>query len=394
MVPLEDNKPTLRSSIFFDYEKDQCIFGTQGIHNYLAGTHGRLMMSLKSVLGSSIMQEATLIHSQLIPYTEILGLLIKYIKSKAETILGYEISQVVLGRPVRFHDWDDSKDRLAQDTLEAIARKQGFETVLFQYEPIAAALAYEQTIHKEEVALIVDLGGGTSDFSVIRLNPKQIKANRTQDVLSNSGVHIGGTDLDACFSIETIMPELGLGDKMQGISNTIPIPSSYYYDLTTWHTINSLYTHQTRIALEGICNKALYPNKVQRLLNVIQDEQGHKIINEVEKGKCLLSDTHQITFDLNFMDPDFTLHVKRNQFENIIQDKIHELMQTITKTIQDAGLKAAAISSVFFTGGTTQIPVIRQRIESMFPTAQFIQGDVFSSVGKGLIIDAMQKFNR
>jgi hypothetical chaperone protein len=391
MVPLEGDNPTIRSSIFFDYEKDRHTFGTSGIHDYLSGTQGRLMMSLKSVLGSSIMQEATHIHNRMVPYADILGLLIHYIKTKAEATLGFELTGVVLGRPVRFHDWDDSKDRLAQDTLEGIARKQGFKTVLFQYEPIAAALTYEQTVQEEEIALIVDLGGGTSDFSVIRLNPARIKEDRTQDVLSNKGIHIGGTDFDTCFSLETIMPELGLGDRMQGISTSIPIPSSYYYDLTTWHTINSLYTHRTHLALEGIRKTAFNPEKVQRLINVIQNEQGHKVINEIEKGKCLLSDTSKITLDLKFMDPNFTLGIERQHFENTIQEKVIHLIQTITETLQDAQLKPSSINSIFFTGGSTQIPIIRNKIEHLFPTARFIRGDVFSSVGKGLILDAKRR---
>lgn len=389
MVPLEEGKPTLRSAIFFDFDAHKCVFGQQGISEYLSHGHGRLMMSLKSVLGSNLMQEKTYIDKKLISYTDILEYLIKYIKSKAESAAGHELTQVVLGRPVRFHDHDDKKDRLAQETLEQVARNVGFKTLHFQFEPIAAAIAYEQTIQKEQLALIVDLGGGTSDFSIIRLNPNVQNTNdRKQDVLANRGIHIGGTDFDTRFSLELVMPHMGLLGRMQGISGTIEIPSSYYHDLTTWHTINGLYTHQTRRSLQAIHNHALEPKLIRRLINVIEKQQGHKILNAVEQAKCLLSDLEHTSLDLNFIEDNFVIKTEKLQFQGIIQDKVQQLVDTVFATLMDAGLKNNAIDSIFFTGGTTQIPIIRQSIQESFPNATLVQGDVFSSVGRGLILEA------
>lgn len=391
MVPLEQGKPIIRSAIFFDYEADEYRFGQQGFNDYLSGIHGRLMMSLKSILGSSLMKEHTLIDKQLIPYTTILGYLIRYMKEAAQKVVGHELTQVVMGRPVRFHDQDDKKDKLAQATLQAIAKEQGFETVLFQYEPIAAALAYEQTLHQEKLALIVDLGGGTSDFSVIRLGPNRQTHNRINDVLANKGIHIGGTDFDTLFSLKEIMPTLGLGGLMQGVSNTIQIPNAYYHDLTTWHTINSLYTHQTKRAIESIKNLALDKKPIERLLQVINHQQGHKILNAIEQAKCLLSQDVAVDLNLSFIEPNFKLHIERKKFEDIIQPKVELLMKTVSDTIQASGLKAQDIDSIFFTGGSTQIPIVRKAITSLLPLAEIVQGDVFSSVGKGLVIDAKKQ---
>lgn len=404
MVPLEQGKPTLRSAIFFDSDSGKHLFGQSAVDDYLSGAHGRLMMSLKSILGSSLMKEQTVIAGRPIPYTQILGKLLKYIKTKAEHYLGHELNKVVLGRPVRFHDYDEKKDRIAQDTLEEVARQQGFETILFQYEPIAAALAYEQSITKEKLALIIDLGGGTSDFSVIHLKPyaknssiskagiRSNDNNRIQDVLANKGIHIGGTDFDTRFSLETIMPELGLGGGMQGLSGTLQIPSSYYHDLTTWHTINSLYNHQTKRHLKEIYHFALKKHPIKRLMHVIESQQGHKILNVVEQGKCQLSAAEKIELNLNFIETDFLLPVTRETFQESIQDKVEQLIQTVLSTIAEAGVKEHQINSVFFTGGSTQIPLIRQAIESLFSSAEFVKGDVFSSVGKGLIIDARRRY--
>ena len=392
MVPLEQNRPILRSAIFFDYETNEYRFGQQGITDYLSGIHGRLMMSLKSVLGSSLMQEDTLINQQWIPYTTILGYLIRYMKKEAERMVGHELTQVVMGRPVRFHDQDDKRDKLAQDTLQAVAEEQGFETVLFQYEPIAAALAYEETIQQEKLALIIDLGGGTSDFSVIRLRPGSNHSDRLQDVLANKGIHIGGTDFDTRFSLKEVMPTLGLGGLMRGISNNLQIPNGYYYDLTTWHTINSLYTRQNKRAIQEIKTFALDKKPIERLLHVVEKQQGHKILNEIEQGKCFLSQDTAVGLNLSFIEKDLILNIQRATFESIIADKVQELLQTVSETIKESGVVHSAIDSLFFTGGSTQIPMVRKAITHLFPTAEIVQGDVFSSVGKGLIIDAKKRF--
>lgn len=413
MVPLEQGKPILRSAIFFDYDAHKCIFGQQGISQYLDAGHGRLMMSLKSVLGSNLMKEKTFIDNKWVSYTDILEHLLRYIKTQAEQEAGHALTQVVLGRPVRFHDHDDKKDRLAEETLEKVAHQVGFKTVLFQFEPIAAALAYEQTIDREQLALIVDLGGGTADFSVIRLRPQsasQVVGSNTQvaskhtgpsknsldrqkDVLSNKGIHIGGTDFDTRFSLELVMPHMGLGGRMHGMSSTIEIPSSYYHDLTTWHTINGLYTHQTHRALESIHNHALEPAPIRRLIKVIQKQQGHRILSEVERAKCLLSSTELAILNFNFIESHFEINALKIQFEAAILEKVERLIQTLQTTVTDAGLENEAIDSLFFTGGSAQIPIIRQKIMERFPNARIVQGDVFSSVGKGLILDAKQRFN-
>jgi len=394
MALLEEGRPILRSAIFFDYETGECVFGQRGVNEYLNGAHGRLMMSLKSVLGSSLMQEKTYINNRLVPFTDILGCLIRYLKQQAEKLLGHEITRVVMGRPVHFHDHDPKRDRLAQDTLESIAREQGFATVLFQYEPIAAALAYEATITREQIALIVDLGGGTSDFSVIRLRPGVQKMDRYEDVLANQGIHIGGTDFDRSMNLESVMPALGIGSMMQGMSGRIQVPKSYYHDLTTWHTLHSLYHHKIHRELRMIHNTAVEKKAIARLIKVIEKQQGHRILNAVELGKCLLSEDVQVDLDLKFIEAEFTLAVTRKDFENIILEKVDELVSTLLDTVADAGVRNDQIDSIFFTGGSTQIPLIRQKICSYFPNAMSVQGDVFSSVGKGLIIDARRQFQK
>lgn len=394
MVHLEDQKPILRSAIFFNDEQGGSLIGNRGVQEYLSGTAGRLMMSLKSVLGSTLMEERTFVQGRWLKYTEILGYLLRYIKEQAEKETGVELTRVVMGRPVRFHDHDDKRDRLAEKTLLAVAKEQGFQQVLFQYEPIAAALAYEESLEKEELAFIVDLGGGTSDFTIIRLGHrhKNTTEKRSEDILANLGIHIGGTDFDRLFSLRSVMPIFGLGGEMQGLSGLIQIPSSIYHDLTTWHTINGLYTHETKRALKSIWNHALAQKPIERLMRVIEKQQGHQILSRVEQGKCLLSNVDNISMDFSFVEKDFLIPVQRKEFEEAISEKGENLLDTVKHAVKVAGIRNQDIDSLFFTGGSTQIPLIRHSIQGLFPNAKCVQGNVFESVGKGLSIDAKRKF--
>lgn len=394
LVPLEKNKPTIRSAIFCDTEHKQWVFGQEGIDRYLESIPGRLMMALKSVLGSSLMEDETLIFNQMIPYTAVLGHFIRHIKSRAEALTGYELTHAVLGRPVHFHDTDPEKDRLAERTLEHIARQVGFKEVTFQYEPIAAALAYETTLTTEQLALIIDIGGGTSDFTVIRLRQGQVSTDRSDDVLANAGIHIAGTDFDHKLSIQTVMPLLGMGSYMRGSSSDIEVPSGYYHELTTWHTLSHLYNAKTIAQVKMIQAAAREKNLLQRLMHVLQHRAGHHILNAVESSKQQLSDVLDIPLDLNFIEDDLSVMVTRQQFNHIINEDLERIIAAILQAINIACVKPADISAIFYTGGSTKIPVIHEKINPLFANAKIVQGDAFGSVGLGLTIDAQKKYGR
>lgn len=392
LVSLENNRPTIRSAIFCDAEHKEWIFGQEGVNRYLSSVPGRLLMSLKSVLGSSLMDEETLIFNEFVSYTKILGRFIHHIKILAEQTSGSELTQVVLGRPVHFHDTDVKQDKQAQDTLEKIANDVGFKEVSFQFEPIAAALSYETIITTEQLALIIDMGGGTSDFTIIRLRPGVHSAHRNEDVLSNAGIHIAGTDFDHKLSLNSVMPLLGLGSLMRGSSSQIEVPLMYYHDLTTWHTLTNLYTAKTISHVKSIRSVAQEKHLLQRLLNVLENRVGHHILDVVETSKQKLSDVNQISMDLNFIESELNVTLQRSMLNGVIQDYLTRIIQTILHTITLAGVKPTDISAIFYTGGSTKIPIIREQINPLFPNAEIIQGDAFGSVGLGLTIEAKRRY--
>ncbi len=401
LVLLENQKPSMRSAIFTDIEEKQWVFGQTGINRYLEGNPGRLMMSIKSVLGSALMEEKTVIFNQYVPYTHVLKQFLRHIKSSAEQTLNHEITQVVLGRPVYFHDHDQKKDLQAQNTLETLAYQLGFKEVSFQYEPIAAALAYELSINEEKLAMIIDIGGGTSDFTIIRLHPqnkleslkfKQTAIHRSQDVLANSGIHIAGTDFDQRLNLYSVMPLLGMGSLMKGSSSDIEVPAMIYHDLTTWHTLNQLYEASQLTRVHSIQTMAYNKLLFSRLIHVLKIRAGHHILDAVETAKQQLSHHAETILELCFIEDALNVPLSRVTFNAIIEEHLQSILEATQQTVKMASIKFSDINALFYTGGSTQIPIIRKKINALFPQAEVIQGDAFGSVGLGLTIDAHRKF--
>jgi len=210
LIALEGESASMPTAVFYNTEDVSTHFGRDALAQYLNGTEGRLMRSLKSLLGSSLLLETTLINHRQISFQDIVATFLATLRERATLALGAEPRRVVMGRPVHFVDDDPVRDALAQQSLLQAAQAAGFDEVSFQLEPIAAALDYERRLTRESTVLVADLGGGTSDFSVVRLGPGRIaKADRTDDVLGTTGVHIGGTDFDQKLSLEQVMPLLG-----------------------------------------------------------------------------------------------------------------------------------------------------------------------------------------
>lgn len=391
LVPLEANHVTLPSAIFFDIDEDASYFGRQALTSYIDGAEGRLMRAIKSVLGTSLMEGKTDIGHRAIAFPEVIALFLRHVKQTAEARLGQPLEQVVLGRPVRFVDDDDAADRRAEDALRQIAGEIGFRDVAFQYEPLAAAMDYEQQVAREELAVIADIGGGTSDFSVIRLSPQgRRKQDRQEDILANGGVHIGGTNFDQQLSLHTVMPLLGLGTKM-GDKN-LDLPVSYYHDLATWHRINLLYDRKALAGLRDLQRDAQERQKVDRLVRVIDRHLGHQLAMQVEAAKIGAVEAGEARLDLDFVEPELTQTVRQEQLDSAIAADAGKVVDALRQTLADAGVGPDAIDSVFLTGGSTAIPSLRQSFLAWMPHAQVIQGDLFGSVGTGLAIDAARRF--
>ncbi len=398
-VRLEGAHTTMPSAIFYDLEDNRVLFGRQAIQSMLAGCEGRLLRGLKTTLGTSLAEEGTLVGGRRHSFIEILTTFITHLKTQAEAQTQTKLTHVVIGRPVHFVDDNPEADHRAEQTLKQIAEHAGFTHVSFQYEPLAAALTYEHTLRQPQLALIADIGGGTSDFSVIRLAPDAARADNTgQDILANTGVRVGGADVDKSLSLHTVMPQLGLHTRIKDPFSGAPdtdIPRYIFSDLATWYKIPTLYTQKYRRFLENdILRYAEDARRFRRYIQIIKEETGHTLAGRVEQAKIDLSSSQAAQLPLGDLidEADFDVCISRDDLVHAIQAEVTKIDHAVRLCIADAGVSPAEISAIFFTGGTTALPAVRAAVCQVCPAASIVDGDLFNSVAYGLGLDARQRF--
>jgi len=390
LAELEAGETTIPSAIFYEVD-GAVLIGRKAIAAYVDGSPGRLMRSLKSVLGTSLIDETTRLGRERTSFRDVIAYYLGAVKRRAEQATGLELRDVVHGRPVHFVDNAPDADRKAEETLHQVARDVGFRNVTFQFEPIAAALDYEREITTEEVALIADIGGGTSDFSIVRLGPERHKkADRSADILANDGVRIGGTDFDRQLSLGVVMPLFGFGSAMNRAG--LDVPSSYFHDLATWSSINRMYEPRVLADIRQVRREASEPELLDRLVRVVEEQRGHTLAMEVEEAKIALSHQRRAGIPLEWIASGLHATIDRPDLVSHTQQLADRIAARIRNCLTQAHLSAGGIDAVFLTGGSVQLAHVRNAIRKATPSARLVDGDTFGAVGKGLTIEALRRY--
>lgn len=391
LVPVEGSQETIPSAIFFQAHHRTPIFGRAAVQLFFARQEGRFMRSLKRVLGTSLMNHGTVVNGKRLKFDWIISAFLENLKAKTNAFAEAEIENVVMGRPVHFVDNDSHADTRAQDELRAIAQRIGYRHVDFQFEPIAAAFAHEVKIIGEKLAIVADLGGGTSDFTVIRLSSLYVnKVDRAADILANTGIRVGGNDFDKGLSLSVIMPELGYLSTYG--KKHLEVPLKYYHDLAEWSKVNFLYTPKILSQVRQFYHESHDKKKFGRLLKLLEQERGHSLLATAEDTKIAL--TSEITFpaQFEFLENGFAIPVNRHQFETAIQHDVQKIAQAATECLKQAGITEKDIELVILTGGSTEIPMVQAAFKNLFPQAAIADENKLSSVGLGLAYDSQKKF--
>src|SRR6202048_2051970 len=390
LAALENGQTTVPSAIF--YEADGAVLiGRKAVDAYVEGVSGRLMRSLKSVLGTALIDETTRLGRERASFRDVIAYYLGAVKRRAEASTGRELREVVHGRPVHFVDNAPDADRKAEQILRKIAGEIGFDEVTFQFEPIAAALDYERQISTEEIALIADIGGGTSDFSIGRLGPKRHgKVDRAAAILANDGVRIGGTDFDRQLSLGVIMPLFGFGSAMKRPG--LDVPSSYFHDLATWSNINRMYEPRVIADIRQVRHDASETVLLDRLVRVVDEQRGHTLAMEVEEAKIALSDTRQADIPLEWVAPGLRAAIGRPDLVSHTKQLAERIAARIKVCLAQARLSAEDIDAVFLTGGSVRLAHVRKAITKAVPSARIVEGDTFGAGGKGLTRGAARRY--
>lgn len=397
LVPIEDGHATLPSAVFFPHAGGRPIFGRAAIATYLEGEDGRLMRGLKKVLGTPLMDDKTVIQGRTVGFSDIMAIYIRHLKEQAEKHADCEIRNVVLGRPVHFHDNRSDLDDRSVEVIEAIARQAGFEEVRFQLEPIAAAFAHEANFDDEKLSLVIDLGGGTSDFTVMRLSRRSMrKPERSGDILATAGIRVGGTTFDYRLSTRYFMPQLGLGSEYRGefdAEKILTVPSTIYAELSDWHLVHRAHSDKAIRETKTILRRSLNPERIQRLLSVQQQQLGYALLEQVEGTKIGLASVDE--YEVRYLGHGITtlrMPFKRRHMDEAIREDIEKIFRSIDGCLSAAGVARERIDCVILTGGSTELPAINARVRAAFPQAEISQGNKFDSVALGLAHYAAHAF--
>ena len=401
LVELEPGHTTMPTAVFYfadgpEHAGPPRAFGRAAVAAYVDGIDGRLMRSMKSILGSSLIEQTTDVGGgRGAKYLDIVAGYLKHLKTRAEAQTGTSIDRAVLGRPVFFVDDDPARDAQAQAALRAAATQVGFNEIEFQYEPIAAAFDYERGIRTEQLVLVADIGGGTSDFSIVRVGPKRAaRLDRKGDILANHGVHVAGTDFDRRIELAAVLPLFGhgaLGPSIGG-APAREVPSSVYFDLATWHLINTVYNPQRVAELRGMRGFYNEPLHHQRLMTVVTERLGHELAARAEAAKIAVAGGGDTHIDLSHVERALAVAVSERDAVQAIEADIAAIVRAAQVTAAQAGLEPQQIDALYFTGGSTGLRLLAQRIAAAFPAAQVVRGDRFASVATGLGLHARRRF--
>ena len=392
LVELEAGQRTMPTAVFYfaegrhDADGPPRAFGRAAVAAYVEGHDGRLMRSMKSILGSSLIEQTTDVGGgRGAKYADIVAGYLKRLRR-----LAGEPTRAVLGRPVFFVDGEPERDKAAQAQLEACARAVGFHEVHFQYEPIAAAFDFEQQATREQIVLVADIGGGTSDFSIVRVGPERMaRLARRDDILASHGVHIAGTDFDRHIELAGLLPEFGY--RATGPSGR-ELPSGIYFDLATWHLINTCYAPLRVAEWRGMKSWFNDVRQHARLMTVLEERLGHELAARAEGAKIAVSGGDDTTVDLSHVEPGLVLPLSEKTAVDALRADLDRIISTAHETVALAGLKPDQIDALYFTGGSTGLRLLVDGMAAGFPAAARVSGDRFASVATGLGLHARRLF--
>ncbi len=401
LVELEPGHTTIPTAVFYFVDGPEHFgppraFGRAAVAAYVDGIDGRLMRSMKSILGSSLIDQTTDVGGgRGAKYLDIVAGYLKHLKTRAEAQAGGPITRAVLGRPVFFVDDDPARDAQAQSALQSAATQVGFSDIQFQYEPIAAAFDYERGVGDEQLVLVADIGGGTSDFSIVRVGPQRAaRLERKDDILANHGVHIAGTDFDRRIELASVLPSFGYGAFGPSIGGAPAreVPSGVYFDLATWHLINTVYSPQRVAELRSM--RAFYDDPLhhQRLMTVLTERLGHELTARTEAAKIAVAEGGDTRIDLAHVERALSVPVSERDAVQALEADIAAIVNAAQVTAAQAGLKPEQIDALYFTGGSTGLRLLAQHIAAAFPASQVVRGDRFASVATGLGLFARRRF--
>lgn len=384
---------TVPSLIYFPHEQIASdtlnyVIGENAVTSYLNdGMKGRFIKSIKQILSRSSFIE-TRIQNKRYNAADLVALILKDLKAKADQLIGYDCSKAIIGRPVFFDDDSTTKDTLAQTRLSKAAEIAGFSDVRFQFEPIGAAFAYERTISKKENVLVADLGGGTTDFTYLVLDPaKAGNMDRKNDMIASGGIYIGGDSFDSAFMWDRGTPYFGKNTLYEATpGKVLTVPISLFANICTWDQMNFFNSLRIKRDMEDYYHYSKKDKNFKNLLTLIDHNLGYSVFQAIEKTKIDLSALTNSQFVYSNMEIEISEEISIAQYEAIIQKDIRKISTYLDEFMLKNNIGEGDIDSLFLTGGTSLVTAVQNLFSTKFPGVPVNSGDNFTSVAKGLAL--------
>lgn len=381
LINIEGDETTLPTAIFFDVGLKEWRIGRAANQSLIKGHEGRYMRALKSILGTPLLHERRLLGGKATTYAHIISNFLRQIKDRAESYAGQNFDYALSGRPVFFHSESETKNAQALKDLTQCYMDAGFKGVDFMFEPEAAAIA-NGGLEADELALIVDIGGGTSDYCLFK------NADNGIDVLACNGVRIGGTNFDRSLSVDHVMPLLGHKEmiRREWGKDTLRAPNQIFQDLATWAKIPSLYATKPRELAEDLHKLALNKEPFSRLITVLEEELGHDIAFAVEDGKIETNNSGLSDIALSFIEANLSIQLTTEKLGNSLEEHGNKISESALETLKIADCTADQVDKVIFVGGSSQMKIIEQSIAPHFKDAKMLYSNAFTAIVDGLAI--------
>lgn len=362
------------------------VVGEAAITSYLSDNmKGRFIKSVKQVLSRSSFTE-TRIHNKRYNASDLVAIILKELKSRADQLTGQDCRKAVIGRPVFFDDDDVQKDTLAQTRLQKAATLAGFTEVRFQFEPIGAAFAYEKSLAQKENVLVADLGGGTTDFTYLVLDPEKANSkDRKSNMMANGGIYIGGDTFDSSFMWEKGTPYFGKNTKYEATpGKVLTVPVSLFANICSWEQMNFFNGLRIKKDMEDYYYFSGNDRKFKNLITLIDNNLGYSVFQAIEQTKITLTEKNEAIFHYHQSEIDIEEKISLSEYENIIVRDIERIENYLEKFLHKNNIAPKDIDSLFLTGGTSMIGSIQTLFRKKFPHVKLNSGDNFKSVAKGL----------
>jgi len=384
-VPLESDSSLVLRSLLYSPGPKIWYFGKDAIKEYVNHDgEGRFFRSIKKFLPESN-YNGTTVFNKTMNISEIVAVFLSEMRIRANKFTNKNVEKIVLGRPA-LYSLNKEDDLLAQNRMQKACELAGFKEVHFCPEPVAAGLDYNAQTEDEKIVLIADFGGGTSDFTLMKIHKK---AYSQDDILGLSGIFMAGDALDGVIMKDYIAPHFGsrFEYKIPGGNNILTFPRQLLKKICSPAHITHLRDRDTWEFLQHIQKFSL--NKegekhMQQLFTLVECQLGFPLFDEIEKTKVRLGKTDKNFFDYNYPGIEIRQEITSSAYKQSITPAIEEILTTMMEVFGQSGLKVSDVDQVCLTGGTSQLPKIQERLADIFGKEKIIQYNIYQSVVNGL----------